>query len=46
MMKLTLEYLKERLFTVVQCLDFEERLILTVFGICVAGQSGYKRLFS
>lgn len=34
---LTLEYLKERLFTVVQCLDFEDHHILTVFSISIAG---------
>lgn len=37
---------KRKAFTVVQCLDFEDRLILTVFRIRVAGQSGYKRIFS
>lgn len=38
-------YFKERLFTVVQFLDFESRVILTVFRKCVAGQNRYKKIF-
>lgn len=36
---LTLKYLKERPLTVVESLGSDNRLILTVFSICVAGQS-------